>query len=158
MDYRHIQFCDRRDRIDLVQLQHLLHDHAFWARERCIDDLALALANSDPVVSVWDGDRLVGCARATSDCVYRATIWDVAIHPDYRGAGLGSKLVETVLAHPRVCRVERVYLMTTNQEAFYQRIGFQANTTTTMVLYNQETCAPLPELTEPSFAHRDPSR
>jgi len=148
MDCRHVQFCDRRDRVDLVQLQRLLHRYAFWARERSIDDLALALDNSDPVVSIWDGDRLVGCARATSDCVYRATIWDVVIHPDYRGEGLGSKLVETVLAHPRVCRVERVYLMTTNQETFYRRIGFQANSSTTMVLHNQETCAPLPELAE----------
>ncbi len=148
MDCRHIQFCDRRDRVDLMQLQQFLHLHAFWARERTIADLAVALENSDPVVTVWDGNRLVGCARATSDCIYRATIWDVAIHPDYRGAGLGSKLVETVLAHPRVCRVERVYLMTTHQETFYRRIGFQPNSTTTMVLHNRETYAPLPELAE----------
>jgi hypothetical protein len=45
--------------------------------------------------------------------------------------------VETVLAHPHVNRAERVYLMTTHQQSFYERIGFQTNATTTMVLFNQ---------------------
>ena len=61
----------------------------------------------------------------------------MVIHPDYRGAGLGRKLVETVLSHPRMNRVERVYLMTTHQQSFYERIGFECNSSTTMVLYSQ---------------------
>lgn len=59
------------------------------------------------------------------------------IQPDYQGAGLGRRLVETVLMHPHVNRVERIYLMTTNQQKFYERIGFDENQTTTMVLFNQ---------------------
>jgi N-acetylglutamate synthase-like GNAT family acetyltransferase len=31
-------------------------------------------------------------------------------------------------------KVERVYLMTTHQQEFYEKIGFQVNKTTTMVL------------------------
>ncbi len=123
--------------IDLHQLQQLFRVAAFWARDRRIEDLAIAIANSRPVVSVWQDDRLIGFARTTSDGVYRATIWDVVIHPDYQGAGLGRKLVETVLMHPHVNRVERVYLMTTHQQQFYERIGFHVNDTTTMVLHNQ---------------------
>ena len=100
--------------------------------------LAVAIANSDPVVTVWDGERTIGFARATSDGIYRATIWDVLIHPDYQGTGLGRKLVETVLSHPKMCRVERIYLMTTHQQSFYERIGFEVNASTTMVLPNQQ--------------------
>jgi len=137
MDNRHIRFCDRSDQVDLWQLHELFKIGAFWAKERSREDLAVAIANSDPVVTVWDGDRLIGHARATSDVVYRATIWDVVIHPDYRGTGLGRKLVQTVLAHPRVCNVERVYLMTTHQQQFYEHIGFEYNSSTTMVLQNQ---------------------
>jgi N-acetylglutamate synthase-like GNAT family acetyltransferase len=114
-----------------------------------VKDLEIALANSKPIVSAWDlseattpeAARLVGFARATSDGIYRATIWDVVIHPDYQGAGLGRKLVETILAHPHVCQVERVYLMTTKQQTFYQRIGFEENQTTTMVLFRQSELA-----------------
>lgn len=137
MDCRHIRFSDRKSEVDLNQLKLLYEITAFWARERKKEDLAEAIANSEPVITVWEGERLIGCARATSDGVYRATIWDVVIHPEYQGVGLGRKLVETLLSHPRMNRVERVYLMTTYQQRFYERIGFETNTTTTMVLHNQ---------------------
>lgn len=146
MDDSHtqIRFSDRKSEIDLYQIQQLLNVSAFWAKGRSIEDLGIAIANSDPVISVWDGERLIGFARATSDGIYRATIWDVAIDPEFRGVGLGSKLVETVLSHPRMNRVERIYLMTTHKQRFYERIGFQANTTSTMVLYNQPNFSSLP--------------
>jgi N-acetylglutamate synthase-like GNAT family acetyltransferase len=144
MDCRHIQFCDRKSKIDILQLQKLFESAAFWAQDRKSEDLEVAIANSEPVITVWDTERLIGFARATSDGVYRATIWDVVVHPDYRGAGLGRKLVETVLSHPRMNRVERVYLMTSMQQRFYERIGFECNTTTTMVLFNQEPLISVP--------------
>lgn len=144
MDCSHIQFCVNKSQIDLNQLQALFKLGAFWAKERSSEDLSIAIANSEPVITVWDEDRLIGFARATSDGIYRATIWDVVIHPDYRGAGLGRKLVETVLSHPRMNRVERVYLMTTHQQRFYERIGFECNSSTTMVLHNQPLASPLP--------------
>lgn len=136
MDCRHIQFQDNKSIIDLKQLQNLFQQAAFWARDRDMEEMSIAIANSNPTITVWDGDRLIGFARATSDGIYRATIWDVVIHPDYQGAGLGRKLVQTVIAHPHVNRVERIYLMTTHQQHFYERIGFEENQTTTMVLYS----------------------
>lgn len=146
MDCRHIQFCDNKSKIDFKQLLELFQIAAFWAQSRKIEDLEVAIANSEPAISVWDGDRLIGFARATSDGVYRATIWDVIIHPDYQGAGLGRKLVETLISHPRLSRVERVYLLTTYQQGFYARMGFEySNPSTTMVLYNNQPVAePMP--------------
>lgn len=137
MDCSSIQFCCDKSKINLYDLQQLYNDTAFWAQERNIDDLHQAIANSNPVITLWDKERLIGCARAASDGVYRATIWDVVVHPDYQGLGLGSKLVETIISHPLLNRVERVYLMTTHKQKFYQKIGFEENTTTTMVLYNK---------------------
>lgn len=142
MDCRQVQFQEWQKRSDIDQLQSLFQVAAFWAKERRVEDLEVAIANSDPVITVWDGDRLIGFARATSDGIYRATIWDVVVHPDYRGAGLGRKLVQTVLSHPKLSRVERTYLMTTHQQSFYQHIGFEHNQTTTMVLVNQQLTEP----------------
>ena len=141
MDCSHIQFCADKSTVDLPQLKNLFTITAFWARERNIDELKIAIANSNPVVTVWDGERLIGFARATSDGVYRAGIWDVIVDPDYQGRGLGRKLVQTVLSHPLVSKVERVYLTTTHQQSFYERIGFKQNETTTMVLYNNPESA-----------------
>ncbi|MBW4517132.1 MAG: GNAT family N-acetyltransferase [Timaviella obliquedivisa GSE-PSE-MK23-08B] len=145
MDCRHIQFCFYQEEmqgvctraLDLHELQALFQKTAHWAQERRVEDWAIAIANSKPVVTAWDSDRLIGFSRAVSDGIYRATIWDVVIDPDYQGAGLGRKLVETALMHPHVNHVEKVYLVTTHQQSFYERIGFERNTNTTMVLHNR---------------------
>ncbi|WP_373540757.1 GNAT family N-acetyltransferase [Chamaesiphon sp.] len=134
MSSRSIRFCDRRAEIDLHQLQALLTKSAFWANDRQIADLQIALDRSEPVVSAWDKDKLIGFARANSDGIYRATIWDVVIDCDYQRLGLGRKLVATVLEHPCMQRVERIYLTTTHQQNFYERLGFAPNSSTTMVL------------------------
>ncbi len=121
----------------------LFNQAAFWARERTIKDLKTAVLNSNPVVTVWDDQTMIGFCRGTSDGVYRATIWDVVIHKEYQGLGLGRKLVETALSHPLMSQVERVYLMTTYQQKFYQKIGFQENQSTTMVLQNTYDLNPI---------------
>ncbi|AFY38873.1 GCN5-related N-acetyltransferase [[Leptolyngbya] sp. PCC 7376] len=138
LDCSDILFSVDKNRVDLHQLRELFNATAFWAKQRSMEDLRTAVYYSDPVVTVWDGDRMIGFTRGTSDGVFRATIWDVVIHPDYQGLGLGRKLVETLISHPRMNRVERIYLMTTHQQEFYERIGFTENQTTTMVLHNHE--------------------
>ena len=132
MNVESIRFCDRSVDLDLYLLRALLNKSAFWAIDRQIEDLKIAVARSEPVVSAWDDDKLVGFARATSDGIYRATIWDVVIDCDYQRLGLGRKLVETVLAHPCMQRVEKIYLTTTHQQSFYERLGFIVNSSTTM--------------------------
>jgi N-acetylglutamate synthase-like GNAT family acetyltransferase len=134
MKVESIRFCDRPADIDLQQLQSLFNKSAFWAIDRQIEDLKIAIDRSEPVISAWEEDKLIGFARATSDGIYRATIFDVVIDPDYRRLGLGRKLVETVLIHPCMRRVEKIYLMTTNQQSFYERLGFTSNSSTTMIL------------------------
>lgn len=138
LDCSHIFFSVDKNCVDIFQLRELFNATAFWAKERSLEDLETAIAYSDPVVTVWDGDRMIGFTRGTSDGVFRGTIWDVVIHPEYQGLGLGRKLVETLISHPRMSRVERIYLMTTHQQSFYERIGFKENQTTTMVLHNHE--------------------
>jgi ribosomal protein S18 acetylase RimI-like enzyme len=143
MEVQSIRFSDRRDDLDLYQLQALLNKSAFWAIDRQIEDLKIAVYRSEPVISAWDKDKLIGFARATSDGIYRATIWDVVIDCDYQRLGLGRKLVETVLAHSCMQRVEKIYLTTTHQQSFYERLGFAVNNSTTMRLD-----APLVEIDE----------
>ena len=108
MNSSQIQFDTGPKQIDLSQLQELFKLEALWPKERRVEDLESALSNSEPVVSAWDGEKMIGFARATSDGIYRAIIWDVVIHPDYRGDGLGQKLLGTLLNHPRMNRVEKI--------------------------------------------------
>ncbi len=134
MKIESIRFCNDSADLDLCKLQALLNKSAFWATDRTIEDLKIAIDRSQPVVSAWDKDQLVGFARATSDGVYRATIWDVVIDCDYQRLGLGRKLVETILEHACMQGVEKIYLTTTHQQSFYERLGFVVNNSTTMRL------------------------
>ena len=156
MDSRHIQFryVKALDADELMQLCKLFQKAAFWAKDRRAEDMERAIAHSHPIVVARDTGQLIGFARATSDGVFRATIWDVMIDPDYQGAGLGRRLVETLIAHPHLSRVERIYLMTTHQQRFYERIGFEQNSTTTMVLYNSPVAERLMEVAEVQSAER----
>lgn len=134
MENTHIQFRQSKSDIDLEQLKQLFDLHAFWARDRRIEDLRIAIEHSDPTISVWDNNALIGFARATSDGIYRAMIWDVVIDEQYRGLGLGRRLVNILVGHPALARVERVYLTTSHHQNFYERLGFVRNDTATMIL------------------------
>ena len=67
MDYRSIQFSVQKQQVDLLQLQSLFNLATFWAKDRNLSDLQTAIAHSNPVVSAWNQQNLVGFARATSD-------------------------------------------------------------------------------------------
>jgi ribosomal protein S18 acetylase RimI-like enzyme len=116
----------RRAPGQLRQLQQLLDAHSFWASGRSEHELRRMLTGSQAVVSAWQGSRLVGFGRATSDGVFRAVLWDVVVAGDHQGRGLGRRIVEALLLQPAVYGVERVYLMTTNSAGFYEQLGFTA--------------------------------
>jgi ribosomal protein S18 acetylase RimI-like enzyme len=116
----------RRAPGQLLQLQRLLDAHSFWASGRSPRELKRMLAGSQAVVSAWEGSRLVGFGRATSDGVFRAVLWDVVVAGDHQGQGLGRRIVEALLKAPALQGVERIYLMTTNSAGFYEQLGFRA--------------------------------
>ena len=109
----------------LLKLRRLLNKHAFWARGRSPRQLRQMLKGSQVIVSLWRGKRMVGFGRASSDGIYRAVLWDVVVAGDLQGRGLGRRVVEALLASPKLREVERVYLMTTNSGGFYRQMGFR---------------------------------
>lgn len=111
----------------LEQLRELFEQHSFWAHARTRQQLGAMLRGSQAAVSAWQGTRLVGFGRATSDGVFRAVLWDVVVAGPQQGQGLGRRLVAELLRTPPVRRVERVYLMTTNSSGFYRRLGFDTS-------------------------------
>ena len=116
----------RRAPGQLQQLQRLLDAHSFWASGRSKRELSRMLTRSQAVISAWQGSRLVGFGRATSDGVFRAVLWDVVVAAEHQGRGLGRRIVEALLEEPALQEVERTYLMTTNSTGFYEQLGFTA--------------------------------
>ncbi|MDX2250924.1 MAG: GNAT family N-acetyltransferase [Nitrospira sp.] len=117
--------------LDASHLLRLLHQ-APWAKNRTVDDATEMLRHSDVVLCAWDGDRLVGFGRVITDFVYRATIWDVIVDRAYQKQGIGTELVQRILNHPQLKKVELFWLCT-RRPGFYEKLGFSSKEQTGMV-------------------------
>jgi GNAT superfamily N-acetyltransferase len=94
--------------------------------ERKPFDLAHAFRNSYAVVFAHEDGVLVGAARALSDGIYYASIFDVVVAPAHQGCGVGRQMVQALLAR---LPVERVFLTSVfGKEGFYERFGFLRQT------------------------------
>jgi len=131
----HSKFCLR---LPVRDLQRLLQEHTFWGRGRSITDLRLMLRGSAAVVSLWQKNELVGFGRASSDGVYRAVLWDVVVKNELQGHGNGRLIVEALLNHDAIKKTERIYLMTTNQQGFYEQIGFEQQTNQKLMILSKK--------------------
>ena len=86
-----------------------------------------AISHSSFAVSAYDSGRIVGFARAVSDHVLYATIYDVVVYPEYQKAGIGAALVENIVAQCKAAGVFTVHLFAADgTEPFYNKLGFQA--------------------------------
>jgi len=116
--------------IDPVQLQRLLQTTG-WAADRTVEEIERLLSGSPLVIGAWDGDRLVGFARALTDGVFRALIDDVVVHPACRRSGIGTELMRRLLE--RLNGVEEVFLRCGAEVVpFYERLGFARASCITM--------------------------
>jgi GNAT superfamily N-acetyltransferase len=102
------------------------------SRRRDPNDLQQAFAASYAVVYAYDGETLIGLARALCDGVYQAAIYDVVLLPEYQGKGIGKAIME------HLCRqlpVDNIILYAVpGREGFYARCGFVKMRTAMAVL------------------------
>ena len=125
-----IIFSERKD-IDAAQLV-TLYRQAPWAKTRSPEDARDMLTHTDVAITAWDGNRLVGLGRVLTDYVYRASIWDVIVDTAYQGQDIGSQIIQRILDHPDLKRVELFWLCT-RSPAFYEKLGFSSKEQTGMV-------------------------
>lgn len=113
--------------IDLYDLEELC-DAVGWSR-RPLRKVKKAIQHSFLVVSMWEQKgnrrRLIGFSRATSDHAFNATIWDVVIHPDCQGKGLGKELMKYIIKKLRNEDISNITLFADPHVVeFYRNLGF----------------------------------
>jgi ribosomal protein S18 acetylase RimI-like enzyme len=126
-----VTFSERKD-FDPSLLVRLFRC-APWAATRTPRDITDMLKHTDLAISAWDGPRLIGFGRVLTDYVYRASIWDVVVDTQYQGQDIGTQIMEQILQHPSLARVEKFWLCTRDKQAFYEKLGFSSREQTGMV-------------------------
>tara|TARA_Y100001968_G_scaffold315480_1_gene342125 strand:- start:521 stop:991 length:471 start_codon:yes stop_codon:yes gene_type:complete len=118
----------------IAKLQLLLKKNSFWAKSRNQKDIRKMLSKSQVIVSIWKKNKLIAFGRATSDEIFRAVLWDIVVDKNYQHTGLGTLIINTILANNLISKVERVYVMTTRCDEFYSEMGFRLEKNQTLMI------------------------
>ena len=86
-----------------------------------------AFEKSYAVIFIYEGDKLMGFGRAISDGEYQAALYDIAVHPDSQGKGMGKIIIQELLKKLPNCNV--ILYATPGMEGFYEKLGFGLMTT-----------------------------
>jgi len=72
---------------------------------------------------VYVGDELVGCGALQVVSSQLAEVRSVAVHPAWRGGGVGSRIVESLLGDAHTLGLARTFCLT-RRRSFFARLGF----------------------------------
>lgn len=121
--------------IDANRVEELFLD-AGWAKplpEWQKEKYALIFENATWAFTVWDADKMIGMIRVISDQVMVANILDLVVHSDYRGKGIGQKLVG--LCIEKLPHGDWFAHTSSNNFTFYEQCGFEVKN-----LHSHGTC------------------
>ncbi len=96
---------------------------AYWSVGIPRELVARAIAGSIPF-SLFAGERQIGFARAITDRATYGYLADVYVLEEFRGRGLGRRLIAAVMAHPDLQGLRRLALVTRDAHSLYAPFGF----------------------------------
>jgi GNAT superfamily N-acetyltransferase len=128
LDYGY-HITDSEEAVDLDMILDFLREESYWARERTRRQMRDAISGSYCLTLIAPNGTPAGFARVITDWATIYYLCDLFVLPDYRGRGLGKRLVEAVVKHPRLKKLTGM-LMTADAHELYERYGFLRDETT----------------------------
>ena len=102
-----------------------LREAVGWNRME--DEYSNPLMTSYYHIAVYEDGKLVGYIDSVSNGVTDAYIQDLMVHPDYQGKGLGTELMNQMIAY---LKENRIYIISVvfeeSLKPFYDRFGFSS--------------------------------
>jgi GNAT superfamily N-acetyltransferase len=118
-----VQFATGLEHMDVPWITAELSQKPYWAQGRDDEAMRTILEHSIPF-GAFRGGRQVAFARVVSDRVTIAYLADVWVALEERGAGLGRRFIDYVMADPRFAGIRRWLLATKDAHTFYEPLGF----------------------------------
>ena len=85
--------------------------------------MAAMLANANLIVTAWDGDLMVGIARALSDFSYVTYLSDLAVRESHQRQGIGKELMRRVQKEGGT-EAKLLLLAAPAAQEYYPHVGF----------------------------------
>ncbi|MCW8859077.1 MAG: GNAT family N-acetyltransferase [Deltaproteobacteria bacterium] len=111
----------------ITKLNHLYQNERV-TKDRNIEDIKLMLEKTSYVFGFCEPstNELIGFARVITDSIYKAFIFDVLVDSEYRNKGLGKVIMNTILDHPVIKKVEHIELYCQDKMVpYYEQMGFK---------------------------------
>ena len=117
---RGIRFDSDFESADFGKIDELLRVAGLGSRDP--ERYRAACRRSYACVLAWDGDCVVGIGRLLSDGYVASAVFDMAVHPDHQGRGIGRRIME--LLHEAVPRSTHLLFAVPGVEDFYRKMGY----------------------------------
>lgn len=113
-----------KEKLDVHAIYNFMHMETYWARERSMEDVQLTIKHS-LCFGMYDlFDKQIGFARVVTDFVVFAYLMDVVIFKSFQGRGLGKQLIQFILDHESLKKVQTFALKTRDAQGLYKQFGF----------------------------------
>lgn len=100
-----------------------LRESVHWGRMEA--EYSNPLLTSYYHIAVYDEDRLIGYVDCVSNGVTDAYIQDLMVHPDYQGKGLGTDLMNRMIAYLKERHIYIISVVFDEElKPFYEKFGF----------------------------------
>ena len=117
-----VEVCYDKARMDIAVIHDYISNRSYWGAGRTVAQVTTTIEESICFGIFIDGQQ-AGFTRVVSDTVCFAYVLDLFILEAYRGQGLSSLLIESMLAHEALQTVK--WLLSTNDaHGLYEKYGF----------------------------------
>ena len=110
---------------DYEKIRLFLSENGWEKRVAHKDKFHKMMENADRTVVAFEGERVIGFARALCDGVSNGYIGTVAVAADFRGRGIGRELVERLIGDDT--NITWVLRAGRGSREFWEKMGFTAS-------------------------------
>lgn len=110
--------------LDIILIHAYLSEQSYWAKGRSLETVKKSIENSLCFGLYNPQGKQLGFARVATDFAIFGYLMDVFVLEEYRGQGLGKKLIEFVVNHPDIKILRRIGLATSDAHGLYHQFGF----------------------------------
>ncbi|MHB8260960.1 MAG: GNAT family N-acetyltransferase [Bacteroidia bacterium] len=113
-----------KEKLQVEVIHHYLSTESYWAKNIPIELVKKSIENSF-CFGVYFKDEQIGFARLITDYAIFAYLADVFILEAHRGQGLSKKLMQFIMAHPKLQNLRVLSLRTKDAHGLYAQFGFK---------------------------------